>query len=345
MDHNVSVWSSADLAAWSLVTREAVSIADRPLGIYFRPKILYNKKSQLYVLWVNYMHYPAPYHLGFYLTATSKTPEGPFTIQNKNVSMTQKPAIYCDFDLMVDDDGKGYIIYTVWNAQGQPKQPTHMSVELLSDDYLSSALKASPVWTGAAGRADEAPVIFKRKGVYYALFGHGCCFCSTGSGMNVFTAIESPLGPWSAIPYDVGCAEQNTFNTLVGVSHDSSSTQHGFLFGKSKASASVHSAAEVAGIASTAITSASSSAAAVVASPPNIGNCASFAHAQQNCIIDVNTTEGMRQIWTGDRWQSAPDHMKSHDFQYWGMLEWDDSVVPAKLKHLEWQDSFTVDLA
>lgn len=50
----------------------------------------------------------------------------------------QKPAIYCDFDLMVDDDGKGYIIYTVWNAQGQPKQPTHMSVELLSDDYLSS---------------------------------------------------------------------------------------------------------------------------------------------------------------------------------------------------------------
>ena len=32
-------------------------------------------------------------------------------------------------------------------------------------------------------------------------------------------------------------------------------------------------------------------------------------------------------------------------YTYQGMLEWDDSVVPAKLKHLEWQDSFTVDLA
>merc|ERR1712107_778727 len=29
-------------------------------------------------------------------------------------------------------------------------------------------------------------------------------------------------------------------------------------------------------------------------------------------------------IWTGDRWQSAPDHLKDHDLQTWLPLEWDD---------------------
>ena len=50
-------------------------------------------------------------------------------------------------------------------------------------------------------------------------------------------------------------------------------------------------------------------------------------------------------IWTGDRWMSAPDHMKSHDFQYWGMLDFDDSKQPPRVQPLKWQDSFTLDLA
>ena len=39
-------------------------------------------------------------------------------------------------------------------------------------------------------------VQFKRKGVYYAVFGHCCCFCMQGSGLFVYTA-SHPLGPWS----------------------------------------------------------------------------------------------------------------------------------------------------
>ena len=50
-DHNVSIWQSPDLVSWTLVRREAVSIADRPLGIYFRPKVLYNRKTGNYVMW------------------------------------------------------------------------------------------------------------------------------------------------------------------------------------------------------------------------------------------------------------------------------------------------------
>ena len=204
-DHNISIWQSPDLVSWTLVRREAVLIADRPLGIYFRPKVLFNKKTGDYVMWVNWMEYPTPYSAGYYLSLTTRSPSGPFTIINRNISMTQQqPAIFCDFDLLCDDDGKSYIIYTVWRPQGLPKQATHMSVEQLSADHTSSAFKASPVFTGPAANGDEAPVLFRRKGVVYAMFGHGCCFCAAGSGVNVFTAAH-PLGPYTKSSYDIGC--------------------------------------------------------------------------------------------------------------------------------------------
>jgi hypothetical protein len=88
-----------------------------------------------------------------------------------------------------------YMIYTVWRPVGPPATSTHMSVERLnSKDYLSSALEAT-LFTGPDASADEAPVLLKRKGVYYVMFGHGCCFCEGGSGVNVFTS-SHPLGPY-----------------------------------------------------------------------------------------------------------------------------------------------------
>ena len=49
----------------------------------------------------------------------------------------------------------------------------------------------------------EAPAIFKRGGIYYALFGECCCFCGHGSGIGVYTA-AAPLGPWQ-YHENIGC--------------------------------------------------------------------------------------------------------------------------------------------
>merc|ERR1711918_129906 len=49
----------------------------------------------------------------------------------------------------------------------------------------------------------EAPAMFKRKGLYYALFDNCCCFCGHGSGIGVYTA-RSPLGPWT-YHNNIGC--------------------------------------------------------------------------------------------------------------------------------------------
>ena len=42
----------------------------------------------------------------------------------------------------------------------------------------------------------EAPSLFERNGIYYALFSWCCCFCKQGSGIIVHTA-PHPLGPWT----------------------------------------------------------------------------------------------------------------------------------------------------
>ena len=47
-------------------------------------------------------------------------------------------------------------------------------------------------------------------------------------------------------------------------------------------------------------------------------------------------------IWQGDRWQSAPDHLKSHDFTYWDTLSF---TADGAIERLTWRDWFTVDVA
>jgi len=68
--------------------------------------------------------------------------------------------------------------------------------------------------------------------------------------------------------------------------------------------------------------------------------------AQESFVIRTNTTasEGTF-IYVGDRWVSAPDHLKSHDFQYWQPLKFNDSVSPPTISPLYFVDSFSLELA
>jgi beta-xylosidase len=69
-----------------------------------------------------------------------------------------------DFNLFVDDDDKGYVIYT---SHIVGYDTTHrISVELLADDYCSSLLNQSQ--SGFFGDSFvEAPAMFKRDKTYY----------------------------------------------------------------------------------------------------------------------------------------------------------------------------------
>ena len=86
------VYSSPDLMKWSKVASHILP-DNRPVGIYFRPKVIYNAMTKKYILWINRMDWPSPYNYGHYLTATSDSPKGPFEIINSEVDMLEKRGI------------------------------------------------------------------------------------------------------------------------------------------------------------------------------------------------------------------------------------------------------------
>ncbi len=65
--------------------------------------------------------------------------------------------------------------------------------------------------------------------------------------------------------------------------------------------------------------------------------------AQQTNVFPVTGSDGsLSFMWQGDRWQSAPDHLKSHDFTYWDILSF---TATDEIERLTWRDWFTVDVA
>lgn len=168
-------YSSKDLKTWK---KEGRLLPNQPEGVYYRPHVIYNAKTKKYVLWYNW--YPKLWE-GRFGVAVSKNPEGPFKIVNDNVNMARSELGLGDFGLFVDDDGTAYISYNTINNH-------QVSVEKLSDDYLSSTMENG----GVISEHMEAGSQFKRNGKYYLLTDYTCCFCNYGSGARVYIS-DNPL--------------------------------------------------------------------------------------------------------------------------------------------------------
>ncbi|MGA2241740.1 MAG: family 43 glycosylhydrolase [Verrucomicrobiota bacterium] len=172
------VYSSPDLERW---TYEGELLKDPPRGVYTRPCVVFNPHTHKYVLWYNWL--PKLWDSQT-AVATSDTPIGPFTIINPNVRVFgSRPG---DGSLFVDDDGTGYYIYT---AIGEGYA---VRVERLTPDYLGPIGEMSTILV----KGGEAPVLFRRNNLYYALCGPLCPDCLDGSLVQVLTS-ASPLGPYN----------------------------------------------------------------------------------------------------------------------------------------------------
>ena len=212
----VGVWRSPDLrnGTWALV-REARdhswprwSADNSTSGIYFRPHVIYCRRTQQYVLWLS--SWFAPQCPGgsqsCWMVGVSRSPEGPFEYSG---AVAGRFADGGDFDLLVGRDDTAHIIYTS-TAQGH-----RMSTERLSDDYLrpigrGSGAGPSNSSSGLFGAGfAEAPAIFQRGSVYYAMFGKCCCFCGRGTGVGVYTS-SNPLGPFT-YRRNIGCGKPKRF--------------------------------------------------------------------------------------------------------------------------------------
>ena len=203
-DHNVSLYTSPDLLHWTNVGVVFGAIGNLPPNsVLFAPKTVYNPTTKKFVMFFNYI--VDTFSNSYYGVATSATPTGPFVLENKNIALRYQDN--GDENLLVDDDGQGYLIYTTL-SHGHS-----MSIERLAPDFLTSLGATDPTQSsGIFGDSNvEAPAIFKRGETYYAVFGSCCCYCGSGSVVTVYTS-SAVLGPYTkrnALAAPEGAGVQN----------------------------------------------------------------------------------------------------------------------------------------
>jgi hypothetical protein len=171
-------YSSINLKDWKY---EGPLLAKKPTGVYYRPHVVYNKKTNKYILWYNW--YPKLWN-GQFGVAESNNPHGPFKIINDNVQVKHSSLGVGDLGVFTDDDGKAYLSYNTITGH-------KVSVELLDETYTASTRQGSEF----IAEHCEAGSMFKHNGLYYLLTDYTCCFCTQGSGAKVFTATH-PLGKY-----------------------------------------------------------------------------------------------------------------------------------------------------
>tara|TARA_B110000208_G_scaffold90862_1_gene114418 strand:- start:197 stop:1540 length:1344 start_codon:yes stop_codon:yes gene_type:complete len=376
-NNTVGVWSSPTLASgtWSLVQSFTPSDAGWPNCTYYRVHVA-QESGGAYVMWLNGQEGKdntcdacSPYMKKCFLAGVAQTLDAPFKYKNVVEDLRYHPYGVGDFSLF-SDGGVAYVIHKL--AGSAPGVLAHrMTVQRLRGDLLGgvtpNASKVRPVpWNSTAPQPGcsagifgapfvEAPELFKRKGIFYGLFGQCCAFCEQGSGIGVYTSTASPLGPWSEQTRNIGCmAGTGTTGTAVSI---------GSQCGCAMAEPSVYDGAKECNAARAK------------------SNINAVTYAQQNSVITVKKNpsqrallnsnrggglgghgdapwDGFTFIWTGDRWNSACTARvkaqglpatdvelhcdKAYDLQYWAPLEWDETTTPHPLpKQLVWRNNFT----
>lgn len=201
----VRIYSSTDMKNWTVAgavqgfafdytTPGWQSRCSPPRFGCFRPHVVYNPTTQLYVMWINTSVSDTDRRA--YQVLTSPSPAGPFTPVNSTPKLhspagdSKPPVAWGDHALFVDRDGNGYIVYTVIS-----------SVQGNSHDLAVEAL--DPTFTTGTGRyvrlgltMVEAPSMVYRSGSGYLIFysDPACPYCS-GTGTSYVRA-DSPLGPY-----------------------------------------------------------------------------------------------------------------------------------------------------
>lgn len=187
-----------DSSAWSLL---------QPGSIIERPKVLYNKKSGLFVMWFHLELKGKGYKAALCGVATSRAVTGPYVFDHAERPDKQSWPVNRDeydggdslvkrdfevgqmardMNLFQDDDGAAYLLYT-----SEENRTLHIS--RLADDYLHTAGQYARVFPG---RYMEASAMFKHRDRYY-LVASGCTGWAPNAARSAVA--DHPLGPWKEL--------------------------------------------------------------------------------------------------------------------------------------------------
>jgi beta-xylosidase len=332
-NHNVTLFTTKDLVTW---TNEGVVFGAEgnlpPNSVLFAPKTVYNANTKQWVMWFNYI--VGSFSSSYYGVATSSSAMGPFKVVNKNVQLAQQDN--GDQGVFVDEDLQGYVIYTSI-ALGHG-----ISIERLTANYTHSTQESSGVF---GDKNSEAPVLFRRGSIYYAVFGPCCCYCESGSPVNVYTS-SSPLGPYTKQaggPLGASAAD-TTERFIMSASSDAVYFEDELKFPNTKFHVPE---CKMCGVNVCSLVVQVNQSYVDKLKPGGDFNCSQYTpkrmfHSQQTDIFayyDSNFTQQF--MYVGDHWQSSPDGLKSHDFTVWAPLNFDADGIVSSPGFL---DSFKVDV-
>lgn len=277
-EHRFTVYSSPDLEEW---TDHGLITPKLPGRLHANVDVIYNARTGKYVLWGT--------GRGYFIF-TSDKPDGPFELAVEAAD-GRYPGKSGDFSIFVDDDGTAYRIGGAGFKEEKPPRMHCVYVERLTEDYLAGSGETSAILAENC----EGPGLFKRSGVWYALFDNTCCFCPAGSGARVYTAAD-PLGPY-AYRGNINRKGPADPREIESVDHDTE---------------------------------------------PGAGRSDVIIPAQQRRIAILPTPDGPAHIWIGDRWESADDGIKGHDYTYWSSpLAFEEDGMIRKLR---WEDSWEIEI-
>jgi hypothetical protein len=195
----VNLYSSTDLMHWKfrnkiISTSTNSQLADGSRFIE-RPKLLYNAKTRTYVVWLHYEGAAyAPAEAGVF---KCDKVDG-----NYEFVRGWRPCdnMSRDCGTFVDDDSTAYFFSSSNNN-------SDLVVYRLTDDYLDVDAQVNTLF---AGRYREAPVMFKREGIYYLLSSN--CTGWNPNQLQYATATDI-AGTWSPLA-----------NLANGISYDTQPT-------------------------------------------------------------------------------------------------------------------------
>ena len=183
----ISCYSSENLLDWHFegLALEAAEVGGghilEPKNVVERPRVVYNKKTGQFVMW---MHVDtADYVYGGAGVAVAKSPTGPFEFLYASQPNKQDSR---DMTIFVDRDDSAYLVHSSnWNRT--------LNISRLTDDWLKTdGLYVSVL----VDQEREAPALFYTNNRYYMITS-GC----TGWDCNSALYAECPhlLGKWKLV--------------------------------------------------------------------------------------------------------------------------------------------------
>jgi hypothetical protein len=182
---NVTCYSSTDLANWKFENNVLTSASIGAKGWVGRIGAAYNTTTKNYVL---VMQYTGTNGTGE-LFATSSTPNGAFTFNNVQATLTNVVNNGSgDQSVFTDDDAQAYLIFS--NASGR----SHLYVAPLRPADFLAVQPATEIYSSSAG-GREGNCMYKYNGTYYFNSSdlHGW-----NASHTYYISATNILGPYSA---------------------------------------------------------------------------------------------------------------------------------------------------